>query len=95
MKYKACINPDPDFDCRECNLSNYGMDCHNRKIYFSKIKSAREVRGWSQPQLAEKAGISVRTLQNYERGARDPAKAEAWIIIALAEALGVEPKELI
>lgn len=95
IKYKDCINPYSDFDCKECSLSNYGMDCHNKKIYFSKIKSAREVRGWSQQQLADKSGVSIRTLQKYECGDNDPANAQAKIVIALAEALGVEPKELI
>jgi DNA-binding transcriptional regulator YiaG len=62
---------------------------------ISKIARFRLAKGWSQPQLAEKAGISVRTLQKYECGDNDPANAQAKIVIALAGALGVEPKELI
>lgn len=32
-----------------------------------KLKEMRQVRGLSQSQLAEKAGLNVRTLQHYEQ----------------------------
>lgn len=62
---------------------------------MNKIKSIRESRNLSQSQLAKKAGISVRTLQKYEQEQNNPANAQAKLIIAIAEALEVEPKELI
>jgi DNA-binding transcriptional regulator YiaG len=55
----------------------------------------RMAAGLTQQQLADKSGVSIRTLQKYECGDNDPANAQAKIVIALAEALGVEPKELI
>ena len=36
-----------------------------------KLQAARLAAGMSQSQLAAAAGISVRILQDYERGARD------------------------
>ena len=35
-----------------------------------KLQNARQTAGMSQSQLARAAGISVRVLQDYERGAR-------------------------
>jgi DNA-binding transcriptional regulator YiaG len=71
--------------------------CTDGSVFWEtiKIKALREVVGLSQQQLADKSGVSIRTLQKYECGDNNPANAQAWIIIALAEALGVEPKELI
>jgi ribosome-binding protein aMBF1 (putative translation factor) len=61
----------------------------------SHIATARQAAGMTQAQLSKKSGVSIRTLQKYECGDNDPANAQAKIIIALAKALGVEPKELI
>ena len=61
----------------------------------NKIKTARENAELTQKQLSEKSGVSIRTLQKYETGENNPANAKARIIIALAEALGIEAKELI
>lgn len=49
------------------------------------IRELRLLRGWSQEQLAERSGLSVRTVQRVERG-RPPGLATAQ---ALARALDV------
>ncbi len=36
------------------------------------IKKNRELKGWSQSFLAEKVGVSLRTIQNYEAGGKIP-----------------------
>lgn len=36
-----------------------------------KIKEVRKSKGLSQSKLAEKSGINIRTLQQYEIGGRD------------------------
>jgi transcriptional regulator with XRE-family HTH domain len=64
-------------------------------MFDSKIAKIRVEKGLSQSQLAEKSGVSVRTLQQYECGRNNPANAQAKIIINLANALNVEPKDLI
>ena len=56
--------------------------------YGEKIKAAREAAGMTQKQLAEKVGVTVRTIQLYEANDRQPKNATA--LIAIAHALGVE-----
>ena len=57
----------------------------------TKLKSARVAAGMSQADLAELAGVSIRTLQNYERGAREIERAEALLVLKLARALDIDP----
>jgi len=37
-----------------------------------KIKALRDLKGWSQEDLAEKLGISRSAVGNYEQGTREP-----------------------
>jgi transcriptional regulator with XRE-family HTH domain len=55
------------------------------------IKRARTARAWPQEQLAEAAGVSLRTVQRVERG--DPCAKET--LQALAAALGLEAGVLV
>src|SRR4051794_16752743 len=50
------------------------------------IRISRRGRGWTQVELAERAGISRRTLQKIERG--DPA-ATIGLVFELAALVGV------
>ncbi len=61
--------------------------------FSEKIRTARIARQWSQKDLAEKTGISLRTIQNYERGSRMPKKQETYAL--LAEVLGIEESSLL
>ncbi|MCK9489744.1 MAG: helix-turn-helix domain-containing protein [Xanthomonadales bacterium] len=54
------------------------------------LRRLREQRAWSQEQLAEVAGLSVRTVQRVENG----AAASLETRMALAAALDVEPAGL-
>jgi transcriptional regulator with XRE-family HTH domain len=38
------------------------------KVSIRQVKAARELLGWSQDQLAEKAGVSVPTIKRLEAG---------------------------
>ncbi len=58
-----------------------------------KIRNARTAKGMSQKDLAKAAGISERTVQNYELGARMPKKRETYT--KLAGALGVREEVLL
>ena len=53
---------------------------------MSKLKSARQVIGLSQSQLAEKANMNVRTLQHYEQGSKvfDHARIDTILRVCLA-----------
>jgi len=55
------------------------------------IRQARAARAWPQEQLAEAAGVSLRTVQRVERGA--PCAKDT--LQALAAALGIETSALV
>ena len=55
---------------------------------MNKLQEKRKEAGLSQSQLANKAGVPVRTLQHWENGDRDLRKAAVETVLALAEALG-------
>lgn len=54
------------------------------------LRRLREQRGWSQQQLAEVAGVSVRTVQRLETG----GSATGETRMAVAAALDVAPADL-
>ena len=58
-----------------------------------KIKNARVAKNMSQKELAKATGISERTIQNYELGARMPKKRETYT--KLAEALDIREEILL
>ncbi len=57
----------------------------------TKIRSLRKKRGWSQEELAEKAGYHWTYIGGLERGERN---ATLKVIANIAKALGVAEKEL-
>lgn len=62
------------------------------KISGEKIKKAREGKGLSRAELSRKSGISIRTLENWEAGVRNPRNFD--IIDTLARALNAEISSL-
>lgn len=52
-----------------------------------KLKTVRLAAGMSQSQLAKAAGVSVRVLQDYERGARDISGAKLATLLKICNAL--------
>lgn len=56
-----------------------------------RIKEIRKKKGFSQKQLAQKAGLSIAAIQGYEQGKYKP-KQET--VNRIADALGVEAYEL-
>ena len=56
----------------------------NNKITVSLVVSARMKSGLSQSAFAKLLGVSVRTLQDWEQGRREPSGA-AKTLIAIAE----------
>ena len=61
------------------------------KSFTEKIKEHRGLLGLSQKELAEKAGLSHRTLTYYEAGKGFPRSAQLY---KWAKALGVSPEYL-
>ncbi|MDN5836106.1 MAG: helix-turn-helix domain-containing protein [Nitrosospira sp.] len=60
------------------------MAARKVRIVMSSIISARKKSGLSQTEFAKLLGVSVRTLQDWEQGRRQPSGA-AKTLIAIAE----------
>ena len=61
----------------------------------SRLKTLRENRGWSQSNLAEAAGVKLRSIQLYEQGVNDIDKAQARTVYRLATALACSVEDLL
>lgn len=90
-KYGDCQRKDGN--CTLCSLVNYGRDCHNRPI--SKLEWARLAAGMSQQELSGKTGIDYRLIQRVELGQSEAGNMTAKNLLSIADALGVDPRELI
>lgn len=58
----------------------------------SKLRQLRKARGWTQSELAHRAGLSDSTISSYETGTRLGLLAN---IKKVASALGVSPSDLL
>lgn len=67
----------------------------NDSEYDSKIAFYRRIMGYSQRTLSNRSGVNIRTLQQYEIGAKDVNKASAGILSALARELKCNIEDLI
>jgi DNA-binding Xre family transcriptional regulator len=93
--------PGPSF-CDTCIVSRYGLDVKILLVYYQRMgksisingKRLRELRveqALSLRALGERSGVAYDTINKLELGRRP---AHASTIRKLADALGVEPKEL-
>jgi transcriptional regulator with XRE-family HTH domain len=71
----------------------YNSQKEKPMTFAEKLKQARKEKKMSQGTLAAAAGISLRTLQNYELGKRYPASIE--ITLRLASALEIPVQSLL
>lgn len=60
--------------------------------FGKNVRRVREEKGWPQDELAVKAGLTRSYVSDLERGVRNPSVAALG---QLADALGVEPWELL
>lgn len=90
-KYGDCQRQDGN--CTLCPLVNCRRDCHNRLI--TELEWARQGIGLTQQQLADAAGVNIRLVQKVEGGEAQAGNLTAKNLIALADALGVDPRDLI
>lgn len=65
-----------------------------KKNLPTRLQMQRKNSGYSQRELAEKTGVSLRTLQQYEIRAKDINKAAADRLLAFAKALGCQMEDL-
>lgn len=59
------------------------------------LQQVRKLKGLSQSQLANKAGVNVRTLQFYEQGVKDINGAKLKTLLSLAMALDCEVADIV
>lgn len=90
-KYRDCQRADGD--CTVCSLVSYGRDCRNRPI--TKLEWARRMAGMTQAELAAKSGVNIRQIQRVEIGEAEPGNLTAQNLLAIADALGVDIRELL
>ena len=67
----------------------------SRKNNSTRLQQQRKNCGYSQRELSEKSGVTLRTLQQYEIGAKDINKASASAVVALATVLGCKAEDLL
>lgn len=65
-----------------------------RKDAPAKLQQQRKRCGYSQKELAERSGVNLRTLQQYELKTKDISKASVRTVLALANVLGCRVEDL-
>ena len=70
-------------------------ELYRKRTIASRLQKYRKLLGMTQAGLAEAAGINLRTLQQYEVGAKDIRKASAEKIIALSNVLHCRPEDMV
>jgi transcriptional regulator with XRE-family HTH domain len=61
-------------------------------IVATRVRQVRNARGWTQEDLSDKVGLSVRYIGQIERNRASPS---VRVLGRLSQALGVDPAELL
>lgn len=61
----------------------------------SRLQEQRKRCGYSQRELADRSGVNLRTLQQYELATKDIAKASFSSVMAMAKVLGCRSEDII
>jgi DNA-binding transcriptional regulator YiaG len=67
----------------------------NRENRKTKLFEIRKARGFTQQQLSEASGVTLRMIQLYEQKQNDIRKAQVTVVVDLAKALGCDVEDLI
>lgn len=59
------------------------------------LKDLRTAAGFTQQQLADASGVNIRQIQRVELGSSDAGNLSGKNLLAIADALGVDPHDLI
>ena len=86
------------YTLHEADISKFVdiLDGH-MKEYFSEtnLKRLRTFYGFTQSELAERSGVSLRSIQMYEQRNKNINKASADVLYKLSKALGCAMEDLI
>ncbi len=66
-----------------------------KKYFETNLKRIRTAFGVTQKELAEMAGVSLRSIQMYEQRNKDINKAQSDSLYRLAKALGCAMEDLL
>lgn len=66
----------------------------NKKSRKSKLSEVRKARDFTQQQLSDASGVSLRMVQLYEQRQNDINKAQVNIVLNLAKALGCDIEDI-
>lgn len=61
----------------------------------TNLKRLRQAAGLTQKELAEKSGVNLRTIQNYEQGFKDINGAHVITALAIADALKTDVRNIL
>ena len=67
----------------------------NKARRKTRLYEIRKARGFTQQQLSDASGVTLRMIQLYEQKQNDISKAQVKIVISLAKALGCDVEDLI
>jgi DNA-binding transcriptional regulator YiaG len=67
----------------------------NKETRKTKLFEIRKARGFTQQQLSEASGVTLRMIQLYEQKQNDISKAQVTVVVHLAKALGCDVEDLI
>ncbi len=67
----------------------------HKKDDTTQLQALRRLMGYSQRMLAEKSGVSLRMIQQYEQRAKDINKASGESLAALARTMGCRMEDLL
>ena len=63
--------------------------------FQSKLKFMRESKEMTQAELSHKSNVSLRMIQSYEQGFKDINGAKVTTVLALADALKCDVRDII
>src|SRR5258708_188824 len=78
-------------DSEDPGLIHGEIDKSNHRPFYEQLRYEREIRGWSQADLAEKVGSDTKSIGRWERGERIPRHYHRQ---ALCEIFGKNAEEL-
>ena len=67
----------------------------NQREKAAPLQTIRKARGFSQKELSEASGVSLRMIQLYEQKQNDISKAQVAVVVSLARALGCDVEDLL
>lgn len=67
----------------------------NKQKEKTKLYRIRKARGFTQQQLSDASGVTLRMIQLYEQKQNDINKAQVRVVVSLAKALGCDIEDLL